>query len=76
MDDIRALDRRVEPEEGTLLADLLWSDPSDDPSVGLGWWWGCGWGVGGVCLFPIVCVLIALVLCLSDPSVRYVRARV
>ncbi|CAN0292451.1 unnamed protein product, partial [Hapterophycus canaliculatus] len=31
--DVRALERRVEPEDGTLLADLLWSDPSDDPSV-------------------------------------------
>lgn len=33
VEDIRSLERRVEPEEGTLLADLLWSDPSDDPSV-------------------------------------------
>ncbi|CAM9148960.1 unnamed protein product, partial [Scytosiphon promiscuus] len=31
--DVRGLERRVEPEDGTLLADLLWSDPSDDPSV-------------------------------------------
>ncbi|CAM9640399.1 unnamed protein product, partial [Laminaria digitata] len=33
VDDIRRLQRRVEPEDGTLLSDLLWSDPSDDPSV-------------------------------------------
>eukprot|EP00752_Nemacystus_decipiens_P005807 g5253.t1 len=33
VDDVRLLERRMEPEEGTLLADLLWSDPSDDPSV-------------------------------------------
>lgn len=33
MDDILAMDRRVEPEEDSLLADLLWSDPSDDVSL-------------------------------------------
>lgn len=30
INDIEAINRRVEPEDGSLLADLLWSDPSDD----------------------------------------------
>ncbi|CBJ30141.1 calcineurin catalytic subunit Ppb1 [Ectocarpus siliculosus] len=38
VNDIRRLERRVEPEEGTLLADLLWSDPSDDPSLTVSVW--------------------------------------
>ncbi|CAM9524739.1 unnamed protein product, partial [Sphacelaria rigidula] len=33
LQDIRALNRRVEPVDGSLLADLLWSDPSDDEAV-------------------------------------------
>lgn len=68
VNDIRRLERRVEPEEGTLLADLLWSDPSDDPSVSQSSpVYGCaGWRFGSFCLKSILPSWLLVVVSLTD----------